>query len=176
MPTGIGPRRRSIALVAAEDHAERALALAYRYVGRRERTIEELRSHLAAKGIEPNLIGETIATLTEQGLLDDARFARLFVEDKRTLEDWGSERIARALRARGVERDLVEAALAAGGTHGDELERALQLLRRRCPHPPVEHRERERALGILLRKGFESDLALEALRAYARDPETVSYG
>jgi regulatory protein len=173
--SAVGPRRRSIALVKAEDHAERALALAYRYVGRRERTIEELRSHLAAKGIEPSLTGEAIAALTEQGLLDDARFARLFVEDKRTLEDWGSERIARALRERGVERDLVQAALAAGGSHGEELERALQLLRRRCPQPPVEHRERERALGILLRKGFEPDLALEALGAYARDPEAVSH-
>jgi len=158
------------------DHAERALALAYRYVGRRERTIEELRSHLAARDVEPNLIVDTVATLVEQGLLDDARFARLFVEDKRALEDWGSERIARTLRERGVERELVEAALAEGGAHGNELERALGLLRRRCPQPPVEHRERERALGILLRKGFETDLALEALRAYGRDPRAVGHG
>jgi regulatory protein len=158
----------------AGDHAERALALAYRYVGRRERTVDELRSHLATKDVEPKLIEDTVAALAEQGLVDDARFARLFAEDKRALEGWGSERIGRALRQRGVEGDLVEAALAVGGAHGDELERALEVLRRRCPQVPIEQRERERALGILLRKGFETDLALEALDAYARDRDAVS--
>jgi hypothetical protein len=33
---------------------------------------------------------------------------------------------------------------------------------------PADRRERERALGVLLRKGYESELALDALHAYAR--------
>ena len=44
-----------------------------------------------------------------------------------------------------------------------------------CPHgnmvgmdSPADRRERERALGVLLRKGYESELALDALSAYAR--------
>ncbi len=37
----------------------------------------------------------------EQGYLDDARFARMFVADKRELEQWGRERIRRGLLARG---------------------------------------------------------------------------
>jgi regulatory protein len=162
--------------MTAEDHAERALALAYRYVGRRERTIEEVRTHLEAQGVASQLIESTLVALTEQGLLDDARYARLFTEDKRALEGWGSERIARALREHGVERDLVEAALATGGAHADELERALELLRRRCPQPPVDPRERERAFGILVRKGFDTDLALDALKTYIRafEPSALS--
>ena len=49
-----------------------------------------------------------------------------------------------------------------------ELDRALELLRRRFPTPPEDRRERERALGVLLRKGYESELALDALAAHTR--------
>ena len=141
---------------------ERALGVAYRYLNRRERTEAELRGHLEAKGVEPPVLEQTLETLAQDGVVDDARYARLFAEDKRELEGWGSERIRRALRARGVERDLVEAALRPQEGEG-ELERAAALLRRRFPEPLEDPRERERALGVLLRKGYESELALEAL-------------
>ena len=49
-----------------------------------------------------------IAELLEFGYSDDARYARVFTQDKRALEAWGNERIARALRERGVERELIE--------------------------------------------------------------------
>ncbi len=49
--------------------------------------------------------------LIGHGHLDDARFARLFAQDKRELEDWGRDRIARALLRRGLESELVEDAL-----------------------------------------------------------------
>ncbi|MGH2929282.1 MAG: regulatory protein RecX, partial [Solirubrobacteraceae bacterium] len=107
-----------------------------------------------------------------QRLLDDERFARLFVSDKRELEQWGSERIRRGLEARGIDRRLAETALSA--VNGDraepetELHRALALLRRRFPAPPEDRRTRERALGMLLRKGYETELALDALAAHAR--------
>jgi regulatory protein len=121
-------------------------------------------------------VAETaLQTLCGQGLLDDTRFAQLFVTDKRALEQWGSERIRRGLLSRGVDRHLVEAALdqeAAGSDDGDEpeseLDRALALLRRRFPEPPQDRRDRDRALGMLLRKGYESELALDALAAHGR--------
>ena len=122
-----------------------------------------------------------IKILGEQGFLDDPRFARLFVADKRTLEQWGSERIRRGLLSRGIDRHLADAALAeeVGGSSSlsddegvggpsSELDRALALLRRRFPQPPEDRRDRNRALGMLMRKGYESELALDALAAYAR--------
>ena len=152
----------------SEGTIERALALAYRYLGRRERTERELREHLQAKGIADAIAADAVSELSELGYVDDARYARLFAEDKRGLEGWGSERIARALRERGLERELIESAVG-GQDREEELEQALELLRRRCPEPPVERRERDRALGILLRKGYESELALEAMQLHAAD-------
>ena len=97
------------------------------------------------------------------------------------------ERIRRGLSARGIDRALAELALAAAPEaidnldpdplraehrdegRGGELARALDVLRRRFPDPPRERRDRDRALGMLLRKGYEQELAIDALNAHARD-------
>ena len=90
----------------------------------------------------------SLAELLEFGYLDDARYAQVFTQDKRALEAWGNERIARVLRERGVDRELVETALAEpdGAASVDasarrdwedaangELERAVALLVQRFP-------------------------------------------
>jgi regulatory protein len=156
-----------------EAGLERALAIAYRYLNSRERTQAEMRAHLQRKDIDPRDVERSIQALAEQGQLDDARFARLFVQDKRELEGWGADRIKQALLARGVDRDEVEVALAEHehNAEGGEIERALAVLRRRFPSPAGDRRERERALGVLLRKGYDSDLALEAIAAHMRDAD-----
>jgi regulatory protein len=158
----------------ADAGLERALALAYRYLNPRERTREEMRAHLQGKGIDPRDAERSIELLEEQRHLDDARFARLFVQDKRELDGWGAERIRQVLRARGVDRHVAEAALAEQQPDsGGELERALALLRRRFASPARDRRERDRALGMLLRKGYDPDLALEAIAAHWRHAEAA---
>jgi regulatory protein len=108
------------------------------------------------------------------GYLDDARYARLFAQDKRELEQWGADRISRSLLERVVNRDLV-AEVVGEAEPGTELERALSLLARKFPQPPHERRDRDRALGMLLRKGYDGDLALDALAAYGRATDEISF-
>jgi regulatory protein len=144
------------------------LALAYRYLNRRDRTEGEVRRHLAGKGVEADAVQDAIRSLREQGYVDDARYARLFAEDKRALEGWGTERIRGTLALRGIDRDLIDDAVQADGGVGAEMERALEILRRRFPSPPRERRDRDRALAVLLRKGYDADLALDALTVHAR--------
>ena len=55
----------------------------------------------------------------------------------------------------------------AGGGGKTELDAAVALLRRRVPEPPTTPRERDRALGILVRKGYDLELAHDALRRHA---------
>ena len=151
---------------------ERALAAAYRYLNRQERTQAETRARLSRAGTEPEDVERAVATLVEQGYLDDQRFVSLFVQDKRELEEWGSDRIRQALLMKGVDRDVVEEALGEQDS-GTEIERATALLRRRFPSPVGDRRERERALGMLLRKGFDSDLALDAITAHTRHSDDM---
>ena len=153
-----------------QERLQHALALAYRYLNRRERTTTEVRRHLERKAVDATSCEWALEVLTEEGSVGDARFARLFVQDKRELEGWGRERIRQGLLARGVDRELVEEALSepAPIEEATELDRAVALLSRRFQVPPCERRERDRALGLLIRKGYDPDLALDALVAYAR--------
>jgi len=147
---------------------ERALELALRHLGRRDRTEAELRRHLAARDVGAAQADAALAEVARMGYLDDARYARTFAEDRRNLDGWGTERIERRLLALGVDREHIAAALGArDGT--DELRAALELLRRRYRDVvPAGERERERALAMLVRKGYELELAYDAVRAFER--------
>src|SRR5215210_4944465 len=156
----------SVASAPEPDPVERARALAWRSLNRRDRTVTELGAMLLGKRVEPAIADRVVTELIELGYLDDARYAERFAEDRRRLDGWGSERIARRLRELGVEREVVEAAVAAQPAE-EELAAALELLARRCPAPPTTRQERDRALGMLLRRGYAPELALDALRRHA---------
>ena len=123
-----------------------------------------MRARLERNDVEPELADEVLATLIEGGYVDDAGFARRFAEDRRNLDGWGSERIERRLAELGVGHEHVRAALAASAH--DELDAACELLTRRFPTPPDNPRDLERALGFLVRKGYELELAHDALRRH----------
>ena len=108
-----------------------------------------------------------VAEIAEQGYLDDARYAQRFVEDRVNLDGWGSDRIERKLVELGVEREHISAALR-GRDFGTELDAALALLQRRWREPPATERDRERALGFLVRKGYDLEIAYDAVREHAR--------
>jgi regulatory protein len=158
------------AVTAAESDPEarlqRALDLAYRYLGRRDRTVAEMRRHLEAKRCEPVTIDGAVAALHEQGYLDDARYAQRFAEDRRELDGWGAERIARKLASVGIDPEHIDAACSAQD-HDAELQAAVEILRRRFREPPETDRDRDRALGMLVRKGYDLDLAYTAVRSLA---------
>jgi regulatory protein len=145
-----------------------ALDLSFTFLGHRDRTAAEVRRHLERKRVEPAGIEGAIAELRRQGYLDDARFARRFAEDRRRLDVWGAERIERRLVALGVDPALAAAAAADRDAH-DELAAAVALLRRRLRAAPRTDRERERALGLLVRRGYELELAYDVVRALEPD-------
>ena len=155
--------------VRLEDpHARLQLArdLAWRALNRRERTVTEMARLLADKRVEPSAIDAVVGELREQGYLDDESYARRFAEDRRRLDAWGPDRIERKLQSLGVPRELIEAALA-DRRQEDELAAAVTLLARRFPEPPQTLRDRDRALRVLVRKGYDAELAYDALRRHA---------
>jgi regulatory protein len=164
----VGQGRPQSVTSSTDERLQRALELAYDYLNRRDRTSAEVRRRLDRDGIGVPATEEALRILMDQGYVDDARLAQLLMADKQELEQWGSDRIRRMLLARGINHELVEQTLRAES--GEiELDRALGLLRRRFPSPPQDRRERDRAFGVLLRKGYDSELASVALAAYARD-------
>ena len=111
------------------------------------------------------MAADVVEALRDEGLLDDAGYARRFAEDRRLIDRWGNERIARDLERRGVARDLVDAALAGHG-QDEELAVAVSLLDRRFPLPFDGDRERDKAWRMLVRRGYEPELAYSAVRRH----------
>jgi regulatory protein len=147
--------------------SQKALERALGALAQREHTSAQLAGWLAKRGFDRAEVEETVGRLIEEGMLDDERFAREFAADKRELRGWGPDRIRAALRERGVEAELIDAALAGDG-HDSQLERAIELLRARDERLEDE-RSRARALAYLARRGYDSDLAYDAVRGYERD-------
>ncbi len=143
-----------------------AYELALRALSYKERTESELRGWLAERGVEEAEVEEVIALLIEAGAIDDASFARRYADDKRQLAGWGPDRISTALEGRGVARDHIETALG-GEDQEAQLERAVAVLADRGMHCASE-RERERALGLLVRRGYPLEQAYEAVRRVER--------
>ena len=156
----------TVRLEDPEARLQHARDVAWKALNRRERTVAELARLLAAKRVEPAAIETVLAELLEQGYLDDASYAQRFADDRRRLDAWGAERIERKLLSLGIDRELIAAAVGEQD-HAGELEAALALLRRRFPDPPATPRDCERELGLLVRKGYELELAHDAIRLHA---------
>jgi regulatory protein len=159
--------RRPDAGVESGTDLDRALEFAYRSLNRRDRTEIELRRDLERRGVTAAAIDGALAVLRDRGYVDDAAYARRFAEDRRRLDAWGAERIERRLLAAGVAPEHVERAVAQDPRW--ELDAAIELLRRRFPDPPADDRGRSRALGVLVRRGYDLELAHDALRAHERE-------
>ena len=116
--------------------------------------------------MEPELIDQVLSELERTHVLDDARYAERFTEDRRTLSGWGPERIEQDLARRGIPAELIEPALAQRSRE-DELAAAQSLLAERFT-ALEDDRARNRAWQLLVRRGFDTELAYDAVRSHRR--------
>ena len=142
------------------------LPLALKALEQKERTVAEMGSWLRARGVNPDEVDDVVDHLICDGVLDDARYARRYAEDKRQLKRWGNGRIRAALLDRGISTEDAEEALGDADA-GQEIERAVDLLRDRGA-ALADALERQRALGLLARRGYDSEVAYEAIRRARR--------
>lgn len=144
----------------------KAFELAVGALARKERTEAELRDLLARRGVAADDAESALERLIAVGELDDERFAARFAADKRELRGWGPERIREALGGRGIESRLAEQA-AAGEPAADQASRAASLLSLR-PGDLADEASRGRALAYLTRRGYDYEVAYEAVRLAER--------
>lgn len=142
--------------------ADEVLAKALGAIGRKERTVAEMREWLGDREIEPDEIDRVVSFLIENEALNDRKFAIEFTADKREISGWGQTRIRETLRKRGMPEDLIQEALAmdSGET---EVDRAARILTERGADLS-DDRGRSRALGLLSRRGYSAEEAYAAIR------------
>ena len=119
-------------------------------------TRAELTARLRRRGAPPDVAEEVVEGLVARGHVDDAAYARQWVES-RSARGYGPARLRAELRARGVATELIAAALGAVEPD-DSLEAARAVARRRLP--ALQRASRERAAArlrdYLLRRGYSA--------------------
>ena len=125
-----------------------------------------MRRRLDRAGVDEATIELALDELRGRRYIDDAGYAQRYAEDRRALDGWGPERIRLRLEQVGVDDELIERALGVRETE-DELEAAIAVLEKRMTAVGSDDdRARRRAVGLLLRRGYESELAYTAVRRF----------
>lgn len=150
---------------ADETATEEARLAALRLLDRRPLTRADLRRRLLDREHEPAAVEAALDRLEAVGLVDDAAYAAAFIRDGASLRGHGRVRLARDLRQRGVDPELVEATLDAEYPRADEHAVALELARARVGRLAGLELEaaRRRLAGFLARRGLGSAAVYAAL-------------
>ncbi|MBS1709069.1 MAG: regulatory protein RecX [Armatimonadetes bacterium] len=112
--------------MTSRDHA---FDLAWDAVGRSEKSADELRRWLGARGVEPADIDAVLGRLVELGYVSDARVAEEAVQAAQGEKPVGKERVRAKLLRRGLDESLVESAVGEM-EHASEVEKALTVAAR----------------------------------------------
>src|SRR5439155_26343498 len=96
------------ARIAGAEGADKALQAALRFIESRPRSAAEIRERLRRKAFEPNAIEAAIGRLSDLGLVDDAAFARFWIENRQTCRPRGASALREELRRKGVDRAVVD--------------------------------------------------------------------
>lgn len=165
--------------LADADEAWRAREAALRLLSYRARSRQEARRRLYQKGFPAEVVEPCVARLTEEGLLDDASFARTYVKETLRLRPRGRFGMVRKLQGKGVARELAERVVEEVMGEEEVTEAALAreaaetwLGRQRrserraliAPRPDdARQKLRRRLYGYLGRRGFSAEATRDAM-------------
>jgi len=146
---------------------EQARNLCLRLLTARARTRSQLAGQLAKRGYPDDVSDRVLDRLAKVGLVDDADFAEQWVSSRRVNAEKGKRALAAELRTKGVDDDVVTAALA-GIDAGAERARAEQLVRDKLRREKLgdddDTKVARRLVGMLARRGYNQTMALDVVK------------
>ena len=151
--------------LSAEQAMNRAAALCARC----EQAPGDLREKLTKWGLTPVQATQVLRRLTEQGFVDEGRFARAFVKDKFRFNGWGRIKIGHQLRQKGISSDIIDQAMT---IIDDETYRQHLIELLLAKWRIVKSREPRAAWAAMMRfassRGYESAIAGECVKQVTR--------
>jgi regulatory protein len=162
---------------------EELYQLAVRALMRRGHSVHEMNQKLGRRSDNKLLVQLVLARLKENGLIDDARYAKQFARQRTENRKQGKYRVARDLRARGIPDRQIESALVEAAQNTDEaavvrqrIERKLRSYRGPDTRKKIDEKKIASLYGSLLRAGFSTDVVRRELKAITKEeiPEVES--
>lgn len=144
---------------------EAARAICLRQLTAGPRTRAQLATALRKQRIPDEIAESVLSRFAEVGLIDDAAFARAWVESRHHSRGLARRALSAELRQRGIPDGEVRSAVNLLGPQ-DELATARRLVAKRAPSTrgkPMPARARQ-LMGMLARKGYPAALAAQVVR------------
>jgi regulatory protein len=149
-----------------DDPGERARQVCLRLLTLAPRTRAQLADALRKRGIPDETADEVLSRFEDVGLIDDAAFARAWVESRHYGRGLAGRALSAELKQRGVAADEIRAAIEDRLGPDAEVSAARRLIDRKLDSTrglPPEQRTR-RLAGMLARKGYPAGLAFRVIR------------
>jgi regulatory protein len=142
-----------ISKLISEDQDEVAYQRAIKLITYRDRSIAEIRQSLHQKQIPEEIIENVINRLGENGLLDDKRFANLWIENRNEFRPRSHRMLTLELQKKGISEDIISQVLENTTADEELAHKAAQKQIRR--YMTLEWQDFRRKLGsFLARRGF----------------------
>jgi SOS response regulatory protein OraA/RecX len=140
---------------------------AIRFLGRRDRSVQEVRQHLQAKGWDEPARERAVNRLRHERLLEDKGFAQKWIDYRIRTAPRSRRMMIRELEQKGVARETIHEVLAAVDESALALACAQKKIRQWQRYAADERRQRITV--FLQRKGFPYGLCRETARKMADD-------
>lgn len=152
-----------------EEQREKAEIALVKKLRGRGLSVSEARSYLRGLGFDDVVQNETVDLCVARGYLDDAVLAEQLVYAGSTRKGQGRRAISLALSQRGIDRSVIESALAE--LPDDDAERALEFARTKAKSlSRLDHEvAMRRLMGQLARRGFGGSVARDAAQEALRE-------
>jgi regulatory protein len=147
-----------IASLQREDAQEVAFQRALKFLSYRMRSTQEVQRNLQENGVPEEVISNVLERLQRNGLVDDARFAQAWIENRSEYRPRSRRALTMELRQKGISEEVIEEIF--DQTHGEDEDLAYQAACKQVRKlKDLEWPEFRRKLGgFLARRGFSYDI------------------
>src|SRR6185312_8893387 len=148
-------------------------------LGRRMRTVAELKRLLRQRVESDTEIGQTLVELIvrklkDQGYLNDAKYAAAFSSYRRDNEKFGRQRVITDLKIKGVHGEVIEKAVGSVYEEVNEEKQAREYLKRKRLKKPADQKQAARIFRQLVRAGFRPKTIFTILKKWDVEDEMLS--
>ncbi len=155
-----------------EDHFFQAKGYALDALFRKARSKAGLLKILQNKGISQDISEEVLAQLELDGLVDDNKFLRDWIDLRMRTKPMGKVKLRQELLGKGIDKTLIDHELQ-NISRDEELEVALELAEKKLRSEVGFEDEgvKRRLFGFLQRRGFTQDIIMNVFRRIEEDSE-----
>ena len=155
---------------------EELYEVAVRALMRRAHSVHEMKRKLERRSDNKLLVQVVMARLKENGMIDDAKYAKQFARQRTQTRKQGKFRVARDLRACGIPDRHISSALEEVAQTSDEaaivrqrIERKLRSYRGPDTSKKIDEKKMASIYSSLLRAGFSADVVRRELKALVKE-------